>query len=66
MEAEDLVGKTYQFPDGDRLEVFQIKQRGPEQYLVTFFIYQGPGIPRKLVMTLEEFKSNYGHLFGAE
>jgi hypothetical protein len=63
MNGQEFVGKVHQFPDGDKIEVFQVKQRGPEQYLISFYIYQGPGIPRKLVMTLEEFKDTYGHLF---
>jgi hypothetical protein len=47
MNGQEFVGKVHQFPDGDKIEVFQVKQRGPEQYLISFYIYQGPGIPRK-------------------
>ncbi len=66
MEGDDLVGRYHRFDDGDKIEVFQVKHRGPEQTLITFYVTQGPGIPRKLVMSLEEFKSTYGHLFGLE
>ena len=61
--AEKLLGKSYTFEDGDRIEVIQIKRRdtGP---CITYHIYQGPGIPRKLVMGAEEFDITYGHLFG--
>lgn len=60
----DLVGKSHTFPDGDSIKVMQIKLRDADQYWVTYHIQQGPGIPRKLVMTLEEFTNTYGHLFG--
>ena len=60
---EELVGKTHTFEDGDSITVTQVKYRGPEQGLVTYHIQQGPGIPRKLVMTVEEFMNTYGHLF---
>lgn len=59
----DLVGKSHTFPDGDSITVKQIKLRAAEQYWVTYQIQQGPGIPRQLVMPLEEFTSMYGHLF---
>ena len=60
----DLVGKRHIFPDGDYISVMQIKLRDGNEFWVTYMIQQGPGIPRKLVMPLEEFKSTYGHLFG--
>jgi len=34
--------------------------------LVTYHIQQGPGIPRKLIMELNEFIGTYGHLFQEE
>ena len=55
--------KCYTFEDGDSIKVFQIKSRGPGQHLVSYVIQQGPGLPRKLVMTLGEFIDTYGHLF---
>ena len=61
---EDLVGQKYTFEDGDYLEVIQIKWRGDEDYLVTYHVQQGPGVARKLVMSLKEFLGTYGHLFG--
>lgn len=59
----DLVGKKYTFPDGDSIEVVQIKDRDEGVRLVTYMLQQGPGIRRKLVMDLAEFMSSYGHLF---
>lgn len=61
-EIDRFVGKYYVFEDGDRIEVIQIKRRynGP---WVTYHVTQGRGIPRKLVMMLEEFVFTYGHLF---
>lgn len=67
MEREQvyaLVGKSYRFDDGDSIEIIQIKQRNEEDYLISAYIRQGPGIPRKLVFSLPEFIDSYGHLFG--
>lgn len=61
---QDLVGKKFVFDDGDYLEVVQIKSRDEDTHLVTYHVQQGPGIPRKLVMTLTEFIATYGYLFG--
>jgi hypothetical protein len=61
-----LVGKKHTFEDGDSIEVVQIKSRNEELHLVTYHIQQGPGIPRKLVMELNEFVSTYGHLFDTD
>ena len=63
MEINDLVGKKHIFPDGDSIEVTQIKNRDEGVRLVTFHLQQGPGIPRKLVLEMVEFMSTYGHLF---
>jgi hypothetical protein len=61
--AKKLLGKIYTFEDGDRIEVVQIKRRDTGPW-ITYHIYQGPGIPRKLLMTADEFDITYGHLFG--
>lgn len=58
----ELVGKSFIFEDGARIEVFQIKSRD-EGDMVTYHVTRGPGIPQKLVMTLTEFVSTFGHLF---
>ena len=63
--AEKLLGKSHTFDDGDRIEVIQIKRRDTGPW-VTYHIYQGPGIPRKMVMMADEFSQTYGHLFGIE
>ena len=58
-----IVGKMYKFPDGDKIEVIQVKSRSEEDLLITVHITQGPGIPRKLVFSFKEFTDTYGHLF---
>lgn len=63
-EHQDLVGQIYKFEDGDTLEVIQIKWRGDEDFLVTYHVKQGPGIPRKLILPIKEFLNTYGYLFG--
>lgn len=65
-ELQRLVGESYTFEDGDKIEVLQLKERSEDEILVHFLIYQGPGIPRKLVMHSREFLETYGHLFGNE
>ncbi len=60
--GQDLVGQRFQFDDGDSIEVIQVKRRETGPW-VTYHIQQGPGIPRKMVMSLEEFNQTYGHLF---
>lgn len=57
-----FIGKSYVFEDNDRIELAQIKRRDDGPY-VTYLVYQGPGIPRKLVMRIDEFSNTYGHLF---
>lgn len=61
--AEKLLGKSYTFEDGDRIEVVQVKRRDNGPW-ITYHVHQGPGIPRKLIMMADEFDVTYGHLFG--
>jgi hypothetical protein len=60
-----LVGKSYTFEDGNRMEIIQVKEqdelRGGAS--VTYLAYQGPGIPQKLILNLEQFIDIYGQLF---
>jgi len=46
--------------------VTQVKFRDGNEYYVTYMIKTGPGIPRKLVLSLHEFTAYYGHLFGMD
>jgi hypothetical protein len=62
VELQAMVGKKYVFEDGDSIEIVQIKRRDTGPW-VTYHVQQGPGIPRKLVMMLDEFHITYGHLF---
>lgn len=60
-----LVGQSYTFEDGQKIEIKEVKEAdeslgGPR---VFYYIYTGPGIPRKLVMPLTEFLGHYSHLF---
>jgi hypothetical protein len=65
---ENLVGKSYTFPDGNKIEVTQIKKTDEDRgdYLVTYFVYSGPGIPRRYILPLQEFINTYSHLFPEE
>lgn len=64
---ENIVpGKRYQFEDGNYIEVIQIKygeMNGENTNIVTYLIGSPKGIPRKLVMDINQFISNFGHLF---
>lgn len=68
MIPEELLGKSYTFDDGSKIEVIQVKltdeNRG--KFLVTYLISQGPNLPRKLVMGIDEFINSFGHLFNIE
>lgn len=66
LTKDNVVGLKHQFEDGDSIEVIQVKSRNEELHLVTYHIQQGPGIPRKLIMELNEFIDTYGHLFEVE
>jgi hypothetical protein len=66
LTKDNVVGLKHQFEDGDSIEVIQVKSRNEEIHLVTYHIQQGPGIPRKLIMELNEFIGTYGHLFQEE
>jgi hypothetical protein len=66
LTKDNVVGLKHQFEDGDSIEVIQVKSRNEELHLVTYHIQQGPGIPRKLIMELNEFIDTYGHLFQEE
>ena len=66
MTPSELVGKSYIFEDGNKIEVIQVKKtdedRGGE--LVTYHVTQGiRSLPRKLVMSGVEFMNTFGHLF---
>jgi len=65
MEPEELVGKSYTFEDGSKIEVIQCKKTDEDRggHLITYFISQGPNLPRKLVMPFNAFMDNFSHLF---
>lgn len=60
-----LVGRSYTFDDGNRIEVIQVREKDEHRggASVTYLAYQGPGIPQKLVLNLEQFIDIYGQLF---
>jgi hypothetical protein len=68
MIVEELAGKSYQFADGNKIEVVQVKKTDIDrgENLVTYLVYSGPGIPRKFVLSGAEFMNYYGHLFSGE
>jgi hypothetical protein len=62
----DLLGKKYKFEDGNYIEVIQIKSgefNGENTQIVTYNIGGPKDVPRKLVMDINQFVNNFGHLF---
>lgn len=59
-------GNKYKFEDGNFIEVIQVKSgefNGENTQIVTYHIGGPKNLPRKLVMEVNEFISNFGHLF---
>ena len=56
---DNLVGKSYVFEDGNSIAIAQIKKRDGNRYWVTYQVQQGPGIPQRLVMIIDEFIDTY-------
>jgi hypothetical protein len=64
---QNLVGKSYHFEDGNAIKIIQIRDKevdGEVQPFITYEIFQGNSLPRRLVMTLTQFTDSFGHLFG--
>lgn len=57
-----IEGKEYEFTDGVKLKVIQIKQREFEPWVTYEHVYQG-ALPRRFTQKLSEFIDTYGHLF---
>ena len=68
MNAYTLVGQSYVFEDGNKIEVIQVKKTDEDRgdYLVTYHVSRGPNIPQKLVLPVKEFLSYYSHLFDVD
>ena len=59
-------GDHFKFEDGGYIEVIQIKNaeyQGENTQIVTYNIGGPKNLPRKLVMEINQFISNFGHLF---
>jgi len=65
MNPFDLIGKSYVFDDGNKIEIMQVKKTDEDRgdYLVTYHVTRGPSIPQKLVLPVAEFLNYYSHLF---
>ena len=68
MNAYTLVGQSFMFEDGNKIEVIQVKKTDENRgdYLVTYHVTHGPSIPQKLVLPVAEFLGYYVHLFNSE
>lgn len=61
----DLVGKSYKFEDGVILNVLQSKRR-ELGWWITYEVVNPGALPRKLVMSIGDFRGSFGHLFGSK
>jgi hypothetical protein len=68
MNPLELVGQSYVFEDGNKIEIIQVKKTDEDRgsYLVTYHVTRGPNIPQKLVLPIAEFISYYSHLFNLD
>ena len=64
-QMNNLVGKSYTFEDGGKIEVIQVKSR-EDGLWVHYIISMNSSLPRKLVMKHNEFMTNFRHLFGED
>ena len=60
------VGDSFKFDDGSSIHIIQIKNaeyQGENTQMVTYTTSGPMDLPRKLVMEINFFISNFGHLF---
>ena len=62
---EHIVGAEYEFSDGIKLKVVQVKKRETGYWVTYEHVYQG-ALPRRFTEKLGEFIHTYGHLFPKE
>ena len=59
---EDWVGRIFDFPDGAKMKIIQVKLRDDGQWVT--WEAQFPGsLPKRTVQPLQEFLNSYSHLF---
>ena len=59
-------GARYNFEDGAYIEIKQIKNaeyQNENTQMITYYIGGPRNLPRKLVMEVNQFIENFGHLF---
>lgn len=61
-DYSNLPGNEYEFSDGVKLRVIQIKQRDTGPWVTYEHVYQG-ALPKRFTQKLGEFLDTYGHLF---
>ena len=57
-----FVGNKYEFGDGASIKIVQIKLRDAG-FLITYETCYPSALPRRLVMSEQEFINTFGHLF---
>jgi hypothetical protein len=63
-ELHQFINKPYIFTDGVELKIIQIKTRDEDIEWVTYNSTHPGALPRKSVVTVNEFIENFGHLYG--
>ena len=60
--VQDLVGRVYEFEDGARIHVFQVKRRD-DGFWVTYEVIFPGCLAKRQVMTERDFIEKFSHLF---
>jgi hypothetical protein len=62
MNYDHLIGKEYDFPDGVKLRIIQVKERESGAWITYEHVYQN-ALPRRFSEKLGDFIGTFGHLF---
>jgi hypothetical protein len=62
-QYQNLVGTQYEFEDGIKIGIVAVKQRSVGVF-VTYEAIYGGALPRRFVVSIDEFNGQFGHLFG--
>lgn len=63
-ELHQFINKPYTFEDGVELKIIQIKTRDEHVEWVTYNTTHRGALPKKSVVTVNEFIEGFGHLYG--
>lgn len=65
IDYQKLSGQSHVFPDGVVIRIVQVKNRN-DGLSVIYETDYGNALPRRFVVTIDEFVHDFGHLFNIE